>query len=249
MGKGGYETEGSISYSSPVIDNNGMVFIGSDDGNLYAMVVDQRPSQILLNPGQVYEQKSQEPDPENTNPQPDITNGELVGTLTSISPVLDDEFTYELIDGADERFELVNDNGTYKIQVKDVTMLNYEDEQSHTIRVKTINSRGLEYEQDIVINLLPVNEYPPTDMYLSNTSISEPTTGGTGIWARSLASFLSRMGQTATMLTVEITIPLPGNRIPVLAVLKWSIMSYAFLMKPTLTAKQLIRMNKQSLSG
>ncbi|NCS55056.1 MAG: hypothetical protein GPJ23_23575 [Microcystis aeruginosa G13-05] len=89
----------------------------------------------------------------NTIPE-NSANNTLIGTLISQDLNTNDTFTYTLVNNAGGRFTLDGD----KIVVADTSLLDYETATQHTIRVKTTDSSGLSYEQNITIFLSNVND-------------------------------------------------------------------------------------------
>jgi uncharacterized delta-60 repeat protein len=81
-------------------------------------------------------------------------NGIVVGSLSTTDPNSNDIHTYTLISSANGRFVLNGD----QVVVADGSLLDYETTTSHTIRVRTTDSNGLSYEQDLIIAVSNVNE-------------------------------------------------------------------------------------------
>jgi hypothetical protein len=98
-------------------------------------------------------------------------NGTVVGTLNTIDPDVNNTFIYSLIDNADGRFA-INDN---QLIVADGSKLDYETNPNYQITIQTKDTGGLTYIQSFDINL--INQDEP-NLTLSNiTSISEGWSG------------------------------------------------------------------------
>ncbi|MCA6518106.1 MAG: cadherin domain-containing protein, partial [Pseudanabaena sp. M110S1SP2A07QC] len=85
-------------------------------------------------------------------------NGIEIGLFSSIDPDSAQTFIYSLVNNAGGRFTLNGD----RLVVNNGTLLDYETNASHIIRVKTTDSGNpnLSYEQDFTINVLNINEAP-----------------------------------------------------------------------------------------
>ncbi len=93
-----------------------------------------------------------------------------VGVLASNDPDSPDAQTFELLDNAGGRFALVGSI----ITVANGGLLDFETDTSHTISVQVTDSVGNQFTGQVTINVLNVNE-SPTDIALSNSSVSEST--------------------------------------------------------------------------
>ncbi|WP_048324300.1 CARDB domain-containing protein, partial [Crocosphaera watsonii] len=100
----------------------------------------------------------------------------VIGELETIDVDASDTHTYELIDDALGRFKLDNN----KIQVADSSLLNFEENNSYEITVKTRDAEELELEKVLKINIADVNE-SPTAINLSNNSVDENSNDDTFI--------------------------------------------------------------------
>lgn len=76
-------------------------------------------------------------------------NGTLCGTFTTVDPDQPDGHTYTLVDDAGGRFSIV---GT-TLQVANGGLLDFEQNQSHTIRVRSTDATNLSFEEDFVISV------------------------------------------------------------------------------------------------
>ena len=95
-------------------------------------------------------------------------NGTEVATLSAVDPNTGDTFTFELVDTAGGRFEIVGN----KLVVKDSTGLDYEAATSHTVVVKVTDAGGLSIEQEITVNVTDVDENTAPTVSLANTLLS-----------------------------------------------------------------------------
>ncbi|MDQ8700874.1 S8 family serine peptidase, partial [Hyphomicrobium sp. LHD-15] len=95
-------------------------------------------------------------------------NGAEVATLAAVDPNAGDTFTFELVDNAGGRFEIVGN----KLVVKDSTGLDYEAATSHTVVVKVTDAGGLSVEQEITVNVTDVDENTAPTVSLANTLLS-----------------------------------------------------------------------------
>ena len=96
-------------------------------------------------------------------------NALVIGTLSTTDPETDDTFSYSLVNDAEGRFALVNN----QIVVANGSLLDYETTTSHTIKVKTTDAKGLIYEQDLIIEVTDTEEKSPTAIALSNAEVEE----------------------------------------------------------------------------
>jgi fibro-slime domain-containing protein/RHS repeat-associated protein len=94
----------------------------------------------------------------------------VVGALTTIDPDGVDSYTYSLVDNANGRFKLVGD----KIQVANGSLLDFEVNTQNQIQVRTTDSEGDSYLQNIAIAVVNVNE-SPNNLLVLPTVILENT--------------------------------------------------------------------------
>ena len=104
-------------------------------------------------------------------------NGTAIAVLTTTDEDGIDTHTYALLDDAGGRFAIVGDG----LQVANGELLDAETNTSHNIRVQTTDAGGLSFEKVLNITVNDVNEEPPTDIQLSNTSIDEKSPSATVI--------------------------------------------------------------------
>jgi len=90
----------------------------------------------------------------NTNIPENSNNGTIIGTLTTTDPDLGDTHTYELINNADGRFAINNN----QLIVADGSKLDYETNSSYPVTIRSKDSGGLSYDQSFIINLIDVPE-------------------------------------------------------------------------------------------
>ncbi|AFY50369.1 RHS repeat-associated core domain protein [Nostoc sp. PCC 7524] len=105
--------------------------------------VNESPTNIILSNATIAENS-----PTNT----------FIGSFTSLDPDLGDSFTYNLVNDAGGRFAIAP--GTNQLVVADSSLLDFEQGNTHTIRVKTTDIGGLSFEKDLTISITNVNEAP-----------------------------------------------------------------------------------------
>ncbi|PSB64080.1 hypothetical protein C7B61_12635, partial [filamentous cyanobacterium CCP1] len=118
------------------------------------------------------------------NVNENVPVGTLVGNFSTVDQDKNDKFTYALVDGVgstdNSRFTLAPD-GTLRINF----VPDFETKSTYSIRVKTIDAKGVPYEKSftVLINDLPEKpgDTPPTDLLLSNNAIDENVPPGTQI--------------------------------------------------------------------
>ncbi len=100
--------------------------------------------------------------------------GTVVGVLSGTDPDAGDTLSYTLVDNAGGRFVLVGN----ELRVADSSLLDFERNTTHTIRVRTTDSGGLWMEKEFVVTVTDQNE-APTSLTLTGTSVAENSPGGT----------------------------------------------------------------------
>jgi hypothetical protein len=99
----------------------------------------------------------------------------VIGTFSTTDPDSGNSFTYSLVTGTGD-----TDNTAFSIVGNQLQINNspdFETKNSYSIRVKTTDQGGLEFEKVLVITVNDVNETPsnlaPTDLALSATTVNE----------------------------------------------------------------------------
>jgi hypothetical protein len=99
----------------------------------------------------------------------------VIGTFSSTDPDTGNSFIYSLVAGTGD-----TDNTAFSIVGNQLQINNspdFETKNSYSIRVKTTDQGGLEFEKVLVITVNDVNETPsnlaPTDLALSATTVNE----------------------------------------------------------------------------
>ncbi|MCA9142093.1 MAG: cadherin domain-containing protein [Planctomycetales bacterium] len=113
---------------------------------------------------------------DNTSVDENAAIGTLVGTLATTDANSADTHTYQLVAGPGD-----TDNGSFTVdgnQVLTAAGLDFETQDSYSIRVQSTDSFGLTVEAVIVITVNDVNE-APTEVLLSNDTVSEDAVIGT----------------------------------------------------------------------
>ena len=97
------------------------------------------------------------------------TAGTVVGALSVTDPNSSDTHTLELVDDA---------NGLFALDGDDITVAGALSEGDHTITVRTTDSAGNVYEEDLTITVAHTNT-PPEAPTLSNAAVDENSANGT----------------------------------------------------------------------
>ena len=110
------------------------------------------------------------------------TSGSTIGTLSTTDPDAGDSFTYTLVTGTGS-----TDNASFTIDggvLKTNASFDFETKNSYSVRIRTTDVGGLFTEKAFAIGVTNVNE-SPTDINLSNSSISEGLPSGWNVGALS----------------------------------------------------------------
>nr|WP_281409328.1 cadherin domain-containing protein [Microvirga terricola] len=102
--------------------------------------------------------------------------GTYIGSLAAIDPDAGNEFTYEIVEDPDGRFELVGN----LLRVRSGASFDYETKAAHQVVIRVMDQGGLAYTKVFTIAVTDVNERP-TDIILATTSIDENRPGGSVI--------------------------------------------------------------------
>ena len=106
--------------------------------------------------------------------------GTTVGTLSTTDPDAGDTHTFTLVAGTGDA-----DNASFQIDgstLKTNAVFDFETKNSYSIRVRVTDSGGGTYEEAFTITITDVVENaPPTDIQLSNSSVGENQPGGTTV--------------------------------------------------------------------
>ena len=96
------------------------------------------------------------------------SNGTIIGSLSTLDPDLGDSFSYTLLNNADGRFILNNNN----LQVAAGNLLDFETNGSHQIEIQTTDTQGLSITKNFTLLLNDLNEAPITtnDRVTANSS-------------------------------------------------------------------------------
>jgi len=99
--------------------------------------------------------------------------GNVVGNLSSIDEDVVDTYTYS-IESGDIGFFTISGS-----QIQNTTKFDFESKPSYTIRIKTTDGSGLEFEKDFTINIINAND-APNDITLNPGTVAEnEATGAT----------------------------------------------------------------------
>jgi Ca2+-binding RTX toxin-like protein len=98
--------------------------------------------------------------------------GTFIGELSATDADGDEIVGYELAEES-AFFAIENDNGTWKVRLKQGVDYEAVSQREHTLKIIAKDRLNTSLEQDITINVTNVNDNAPTDIVLSNTSVSE----------------------------------------------------------------------------
>ncbi len=82
-----------------------------------------------------------------------------IGTVSAIDPNYGEHLTYELINDGGGRFRISGD----QLQVANGALLDFEQAQSHQIKVRVKDQAGAEFDQELTIVVQDVDDPPPLD--------------------------------------------------------------------------------------
>jgi uncharacterized protein YggE len=106
----------------------------------------------------------------------DVVLGTAVGTLSTTDPDVGDTYTYSLVAGDGDA-----DNASFTIvgdELQTAATLDFETQQTYSIRVQSMDQGGLAVEQMLTITVTDVNE-APTAIVASRTTVAENEPIGT----------------------------------------------------------------------
>ncbi|MFP4298883.1 MAG: DUF4347 domain-containing protein [Spirulinaceae cyanobacterium] len=136
-----------------IADNQGVASIIDNDSNA--------PTDITLSQLEI---------PENTAVET------VIGTLSSTDLDAGDTHTYTLIDNAGGRFKIVGN----EVRVNNSTLLDFESQSSHTIKIRTTDAAGLTFDKNLMITLTDINENPvattPSNVVINDVAATPTTT-------------------------------------------------------------------------
>jgi murein DD-endopeptidase MepM/ murein hydrolase activator NlpD len=103
--------------------------------------------------------------------------GDEIGVLSTLDQDSWDSHTYTMVFGSGD-----SGNGAFTIsgnRLLAAVAFDYETQTTYSIRLRVTDLGGLWYERSFTIYILPVNEYPPTSIELSRSSVPEHRPPGT----------------------------------------------------------------------
>lgn len=156
-----YESASSHDITIQVTDSAGNSY--SEEMTLNLTDANETPTDLTLSDSGVAE---------------NAANGTVVGTVATTDPDSGDSFTYSLTDNAGGRFAVNAETG--EITVLDGSLLDFENSGSHDITVQVTDSGGNTFSEVMTLNLSDENE-APTDISLSNNTISENAANGSAV--------------------------------------------------------------------
>ena len=181
----GYGYDGSTIYIRDTWDNNpaniytmpwggsyeGMQLLSVSVVNLASTV----PTTLTLAPFLVKGYLTHQPPADillsNSTVEEDQPVNTVVGTFSTTDPNVGDTFTYSLVPGAGD-----TGNASFNIsgnQLRSSVIFDYDLQNSYSIRVRSTDQTGLYYEEVFTITIVRAANLNPTDILLSNSSISE----------------------------------------------------------------------------
>ncbi|HID53032.1 MAG TPA: tandem-95 repeat protein, partial [Anaerolineae bacterium] len=153
-----FETQNSYSIRVRVTDSGGLMF--EKVFTINVTNVNEAPTGISLDNSSVLEEQAA---------------GAAVGNFSTTDPDAGDTFTYSLVAGAgytgNASFQIVGN------QLQTAVVLDFETQNSYSIRVRSTDAGGLWVEQMFTISVTDGND-PPTDIALSNTNVDENQPSG-----------------------------------------------------------------------
>lgn len=149
-----FETQDSYSIRVQSTDQGGL----SVEKVLTISITDvnEQPTQIALSQATVAENSD---------------TGTVIGQLTSLDPDSGDTHTYELVDDAGGRFQIVGD----QLQVADGTLIDFETATEYNLTVRSTDVGGLSTTQAFTIQVLDVTE----DIQITAALLRDTAAGGT----------------------------------------------------------------------
>lgn len=112
----------------------------------------------------------------NTSISENSPTGTVVGILSTLDGNNQDTHLYGLVDNSNGRFSIDSN----KLVVNNYSLLDYEQNHSHSITVFTVDNRGAYYERNFNIAISDVNE-PPINLWLTDTVFHGNNPSGTTI--------------------------------------------------------------------
>ncbi|NJN12163.1 MAG: hypothetical protein HC815_31065, partial [Richelia sp. RM1_1_1] len=98
--------------------------------------------------------------------------GTVIGQLNTNDTSSGSSYSYTLVDNASGRFRIVNN----QLQVASDTLLDFENNNQHTITVRSTDANGADTTQEFIISVTNVNEAPSFTSTPANTNISADNT-------------------------------------------------------------------------
>ncbi|WDD36491.1 CARDB domain-containing protein (plasmid) [Nostoc sp. UHCC 0926] len=112
----------------------------------------------------------------NTQIDENSSNSSVIGILNTFDLDGFDTHIYSLVNDAGGRFKIIGN----ELQVANGSLLNFEDDSSHTVTIRATDADSLSFEKTFTIAIKNVNEVP-TVIQLSNNTINENSSNGTVI--------------------------------------------------------------------
>ncbi|MDB5385782.1 MAG: hypothetical protein JWM11_1428, partial [Planctomycetaceae bacterium] len=122
--------------------------------------------------------------------------GSTVGTFAAVDPDQGDSFTYTLVPGSGS-----SDNGSFIItngQLQTTQSLDFETQNTFTIRVRTTDQGGLAFEKPFTIRVTDVNEAPTMTSFSSQIIQEDNSTGTLNFTITDVDSSVAQLAVNAT---------------------------------------------------
>ncbi|MBN1256230.1 MAG: cadherin domain-containing protein [Planctomycetes bacterium] len=155
-----YETTSSHDITIRADDGNGGIY--DEVFTIIVLDIDEAPTDISLSNSDIAENSPA---------------GTLVGIITGTDPN-GDTLSFSLQSDPSGNFEVIDDGGTWKLQVAPGATLDYETAISHDITIRADDGNGWTYDENFTIAVLDVNE-APDDISLTDNEIAENSSAGT----------------------------------------------------------------------
>jgi hypothetical protein len=155
-------TQGSYSVRVQTDDGKGGTYKKSFTITVTSGSTNQSPTDITLSKTSVAE---------------GLSVGTAVGTFTTTDPDTADTHTYSLVSGSGD-----TGNASFSITgstLRTLKVFDYYTQNSYSIRVKTNDGKGGTFEKSFTISITTSGNHAPTDIILSETTVSEDQAVGT----------------------------------------------------------------------
>ncbi|MEX6633241.1 cadherin domain-containing protein, partial [Hyphococcus lacteus] len=98
--------------------------------------------------------------------------GAIISTLTALDPDVGDVASFAIVSDLSDNFEITGN----RLKLKDGVSLDHEAQPSFDITISVTDQNGAQFEKTVTVDVSDINE-TPTDLYLSDNSVSENEAG------------------------------------------------------------------------